>query len=148
VDVAVGGHVGAGESLDETLREAREEIGLVLTLEEVTALGRRFVRALPSDNEVQDVFAVRVDLPLQAFTPHPLEIDALLQVPIASAAALLGGDRATVEAVELARGTPEEQTIILTADAFVPEASPYYGVALEALHRVVTGEPVERFLLR
>jgi 8-oxo-dGTP pyrophosphatase MutT (NUDIX family) len=148
VDIAVGGHVGAGESLADAMREAREEIGLELALDDVTILGRRFVRSLPSDNEVQEVFAVRADLPLAAYTPHPLEVDALLQLPISDAIELLEGRVDSVEAVELQRGAAEEQTILLTADAFVPEAASYHAIALEALRRVVAGEPVERFLLR
>jgi 8-oxo-dGTP pyrophosphatase MutT (NUDIX family) len=148
IDIAVGGHLAADESLADAMREAREEIGLELSLDDVTVLGRRFVRARPSDNEVQDVFAVRADLPLRAFTPHPLEIDALLQLPIAAALALLAGNVDSVEAVERERGATEEQTILLTADAFVPEAFPYYLVALEGLRSVILSEPVERFLLR
>ncbi len=148
VDIAVGGHLSAGERLDDAMREAREEIGLELAIDDVTLLGRRFVRALPNDNEVQNVFAVRADLPLSAFTPHPLEVDALLSLPIADAIALLAGEVGSVEAVELVRDATDEQVIILTADAFVPDVSPYYEVALEALGRVVAGESVERFTLR
>jgi 8-oxo-dGTP pyrophosphatase MutT (NUDIX family) len=148
VDTAVSGHLGAGESLAEAMREAREEIGLELSLDDVTVLGRRFVRAHPSDNEVQDVLAARADLPLEAFAPHPLEVDALLTTPIAAALALLGGEVGSVEAIERERGAVGEQTILLTADAFVPGVAAYYLVALEGLRRVVVAEPVERFLLR
>lgn len=148
IDVAVGGHIGAGEDVATAMREAREEIGLELVFDEVTPLGRRFVQAPPSDNEIQNVYAVRADLPLQAFTPHPLEVDALLRLPIEDAIALLAGDRDATEAVELERGATQAQTIILTPDAFIPDASPYYGLALEGLRRVVIGEPVERFFLR
>lgn len=148
VDSAVSGHLGAGESLADAMREAREEIGLELSLDDVTALGRRFVRAAPSDNEVQDVFAVRADLPLGAYSPHPLEVDALLLLPISDAIALLGGETGSVEAVELERGAAEEQAVLLTVDAFVPGTTAYYLLALEGLRRVVLGDPLERFLLR
>lgn len=148
IDVAVGGHIRAGEDAAAAMREAREEIGLELALDDVTPLGRRVAQAAPGDNEVQDVYAVRADLPLQAFTPHPLEVDALLQLPIEDAVALLGGAIAAAQGVELERGARLAQTVILTPDAFVPDASSYYGVALEGLRRVVMGEPVERFLLR
>ncbi|MFN8222492.1 MAG: NUDIX domain-containing protein [Gaiellales bacterium] len=148
VDVAVGGHVGAGESTAETMREAREEIGLELTIDDVTFVGRRFVRSLPSDNEVQDIYAVRADLALAAFAPHPLEVDAMLRLPLADARRLVTGEASVVEALELPRGTTEPGTILLTADAFVPETGPYYALALDALERVVLGEAFEPFLLR
>jgi isopentenyldiphosphate isomerase len=147
VDVAVGGHVTAGEDAAAALREAEEEIGLTLTLDDVTPLGRRFVSSAPADNEVQDVFAVRADLPLAAFTPHPLEVDALLHVPIDETIELFRSGR-VVTAVERERGATEEQTVLLTPDAFVPDVASYYVLALGALRAVVLGEPVERFLIR
>jgi len=148
VDVAVGGHVGAGETPAEAMREAREEIGLELTIDDVTFIGRRFVSALPHDNEVQDVYAVGVDLPLEAFVPHPLEVDAILRMPLVDARRLVTGEASAVEAVELARGATAPATILLTRDALVPEAGPYYALALEALAHVVRGDSVEPFLLR
>ena len=73
------------------MREAREEIGLELTIDDVTFIGRRFVRSRPSDNEVQDVYAVRADIPLEAFVPHPLEVDAMLRVSLDDASSARGG---------------------------------------------------------
>jgi 8-oxo-dGTP pyrophosphatase MutT (NUDIX family) len=147
IDVAVGGHLGAGEDLATAMREAREEIGLSLSLDDVTPLGRRFVQSGPNDNEVQDVFAVRADLPLSAFTPHPLEVEALLQLSIDDARDMFRDGRA-VAAVELERDASREQTVLLTPDAFVPDDSTYYEAALDGLRDVVLGRPVERFLLR
>src|SRR5207237_2201274 len=66
LDVAVGGHVRAGDTLEQTVREAEEEIGLAVTLAALVPLGRRFRRSSPSDrkrgvvdNELQEVYAVR-----------------------------------------------------------------------------------------
>ena len=148
VDVAVGGHVGAGETSAEAMREAREEIGLELTIDDVTFIGRRFVRSLPSDNEVQDVYAVRADVPLEALVPHPLEVDAMLRASLADTRRLVTGEVSAIEAVELVRGESTASTVLLTYDAFVPETAPYYALAVDALERVVLGEPFEPFLLR
>ena len=41
LDVAVGGHLRAGETLDESLREAEEELGLPVTPADAVRLGRR-----------------------------------------------------------------------------------------------------------
>lgn len=148
VDVAVGGHVGAGETSAEAMREAREEIGLELTIDDVTFIGRRFVSALPHDNEVQDVYAVRADVPLEAFVPHPLEVDAMLRIPLADAQRLVTDPTSAVEAVELARGAATPGTVLLTQDALVPEVGRYYELALARLEHVVLGEAFEPFLLR
>lgn len=146
--MAVGGHLAAGESASEAMREAREEIGLELTIDDVTFIGRRFVRAEPCDNEVQDVYAVRADLPLEAFVPHALEVDAMLRAPLADVRRLVVGEVSAVEAVELTRGATAPGTVLLTLDALVPETGPYYSLALDALAYVVVGDPFEPFLLR
>jgi 8-oxo-dGTP pyrophosphatase MutT (NUDIX family) len=68
VDVSVAGHVRAGETVFDALREVEEEIGLVVRPTELMRLGlRRCVDARqPShvDREVHAVFA--------GFTPRPL----------------------------------------------------------------------------
>ena len=148
VDVAVGGHIGAGETSADAMREAREEIGLELSIDDVTFIGRRFVRSQPSDNEVQDVYAVRADIPLEAFVPHPLEVDAMLRASLEDVRRLVSGEATAVEAIELERGAAAPGTVLLTQDALVPETAPYYTLALDALERVLLGEPFEPFLLR
>lgn len=148
VDVTVGGHVGAGETSADAMREAREEIGLELTIDDVTFIGRRFVRSRPSDNEVQDVYAVRADIPLEAFVPHPLEVDAMLRASLGDVRRLVAGEVSVVEAIELAQGESTARSVLLTYDVFVPETAPYYTTALAALERVVLGQPFEPFLLR
>ncbi|MGL6280372.1 MAG: NUDIX domain-containing protein, partial [Gaiella sp.] len=80
LDVAVGGHVRAGESLRETVREAEEEIGLRVELADLARLGRRFARS-GTDNEVQDVFGLVVGLSLTELRLHPDEVDAVVRLP-------------------------------------------------------------------
>ena len=131
------------------MREAREEIGLELSLDDVTILGRRFVRAQPSDNEVQDVFAVRADLPLGAFTPHPLEVDALLRLPIADAIALLErrGRLGRGARARAGRDRGADRSCSLPTRS-CPRRRRTTRSRCSRFARVVAGEPVERFLLR
>ena len=77
----MGGHLRAGESLAETVREAEEEIGLVLTLADLTRLGRRFASSVRgADNEVQEVFGLRSDLPLDRYRLHPDEVEGVVSI--------------------------------------------------------------------
>ena len=72
LDVAVGGHLRAGESFAETVREAEEEIGLDVGYDELVRIGRRFMgKPGDGDREVQEIFAVRCDLPLEAYVAAP-----------------------------------------------------------------------------
>lgn len=149
LDVAVGGHVRAGETLVETLRECEEEIGLPVSVEALVPLGRRSVAAHGAgvdDREHQDVYAVVVDLALTSFVLHPEEVDALVRLPLAVARALLvDGD--VVDAVERRRDDARERSTRLRGDDVVPGAGSYYATALTALERLAAGDRVEPFRL-
>lgn len=78
LDVTVGGHYGAGETVVEALRETEEEIGVRVELSQLIPLGIRIaVGERPEegifDHELQDVFLYRDDRPLPAYRPNPAE---------------------------------------------------------------------------
>ena len=82
----MGGHYRAGERLAETLREVEEEIRHYPRLGELRPLGVRVCanEAQPGivDREVQDVFLLRDDRPLETFRPNPAELAALVRFPL------------------------------------------------------------------
>ncbi len=150
LDVAVGGHVGAGETLAEAVREAEEEIGLAVALADLTRLGRRFARGVArKDNEVQEIFAVRSDLALAAYRLHPHEVAAVVSVPLEDAVALFDGGRAEVTGVELSRGSSAATAASVTVAGFAAgEVGGYAARALRGLHEVVSGGTPAPFELR
>lgn len=150
LDVAVGGHVRAGESPEETVREAEEEIGLQAEVESLVPLGRRFAHAADgSDNEVQDAFAPRSDRPLDGYRLHPDEVDAVVQVSLDDALALFEGRRAAVEGRELAReGGAARVVTISVADFAAGGRDGYPALALRGLADVLAGRVPTPFELR
>jgi isopentenyldiphosphate isomerase len=150
LDVAVGGHFRAGETLDETVREAEEEIGLRLGASDLTRLGRRFARGgVRPDNEVQEVFALRSDLPLGAYALHPQEVEAVVSVALEDALALFDGGEAAVSGIELRRGAHAPVQVAVTVDGFAAgEVGGYPARALRGLLEVVSGRSPEPFELR
>jgi isopentenyldiphosphate isomerase len=150
LDVAVGGHFRAGESLADTLREAEEEIGLALAPGELVRIGRRFTRALGGrDCEVQEVYAARSDLPLYAYRPHEEEVAGLATVSIAGAEQVFSGAVEAVEIAELPRGAAEPVRSPLIVSGFAGLDRDRYAVAaLARLGLVIRGKPVTPFELR
>jgi 8-oxo-dGTP pyrophosphatase MutT (NUDIX family) len=150
LDVAVGGHVRAGETLAEAVREAEEEIGLAVGVEDLVRLGRRFAsRPGGRDNEVQEVFAVRSDVPLESYRLHPEEVDSVARVPLADALALFDGDVTEISGVELPRGTGIAHECSVTVAGFAAgEVGGYASHALRALRDVLAGVPPAPFELR
>jgi isopentenyldiphosphate isomerase len=85
VDVTVGGHLQAGESVFDAAREAEEEIGLEVRPERLAHLGtwrseRRYPEAL--DREFQEVFALVCDWPLERYALDCREVYLLYEVPL------------------------------------------------------------------
>src|SRR5919112_4139602 len=100
LDATVGGHYRAGETLAETVREVEEEIGIFPDLRTLRPLGVRVCanEAQPGivDREIQDVFLLRDDRPLEAFRPNPAELAALVRFPLETLVSLLAGDSSVI----------------------------------------------------
>ena len=150
LDVAVGGHIRAGESLAETVREAEEELGLALTLDDLTPIGRRFTDWSGDgviDREAQEVFALRCDQPLAAYRLHPEEVAAVIAIDIDAAESLFTGHVDAIPAWEHARGAAEGHPITIRRADIAGYGARYPLAALAALRAVLRGETPEPFEL-
>lgn len=91
LDVAVGGHFSAGETLPGALRETEEELGFRVGVGELTYLETaRVRRTYPEmqDYELQESYLLRRDAPLTSYALDPDEVEVLYEVPLAGAIAL------------------------------------------------------------
>jgi isopentenyldiphosphate isomerase len=143
-DATVGGHYRAGESLAETLREVEEEIGIIPDLGELRPLGVRVCvnEAQPGivDREVQDVFLLRDDRPLETFRPNPAELAALVRFPLATLVPFLAGESCEIEGESMAPTSMQAELITARMDDFIPTVDSYFlRIAIAAQH-VLRGE--------
>lgn len=151
LDVAVGGHYRAGESLDETLRETEEEIGLVATAGDLVPLGRRFINDVGAgyiDRELDDVFALRCDQPLASYMLHPEEVDALVAINVMDVHNLFHERVASVAARQLWRGSARECTLAVGLNAFAGDRPGYRIAAADGLLSLSRGVRPAPFVLR
>jgi isopentenyldiphosphate isomerase len=137
LDATVGGHYRAGETLEQTLRETEEEIGISVSLTDLRPLGIRVCanEAEPGvvDRELQDVFLLCSDRPLTDYRPDPAELAALVRMPIDGVLSLFAGDVNAVEAQALAPGSPILDSATIGLDDFIPNIDRYfYRVAIAA----------------
>ena len=144
LDVAVTGHLRAGEALLDGLREAREEIGLEIGPSDVVRLGLRRIaeeRQGILDRELQTIFATATSLPLAFFQPDPDEVTSLVILEKEAAGALFRGERAEAQGLERrARGSAPAEITVRAAD-FVSDADGYYAVAERSLGAWLLGRP-------
>lgn len=94
VDVSVAGHYRFGETLLDVVREAEEEIGLVVRPGELEYLmtvrsEREYTGA--TDREFQEVYVCRDDRPLPEFVTDCAEVAVLYDVPLDRLIALVRG---------------------------------------------------------
>lgn len=143
VDVAVGGHLAAGEGLAEAVREVAEEIGRATRLEDLIPLGRRVAVAESGrivDREVQDVFLWRTELSLEAFRPRAGEVAALLAAPLDELLRLQAG-RTESAAVRVLSPAGEIAEGRVRADDFVPTVDRYFLRGAVAVDLALRGYP-------
>ncbi|QEC50496.1 NUDIX domain-containing protein [Baekduia soli] len=135
LDASAAGHLTAGESVADGLREVEEELGVTYRMDELHALGMHRVDEV-ANRELQHVFAVRDDRPLTAWTDFDrVELDGLVLVAHAAFAALVNGSPAPARSWD---GTHAGDVTVGPGD-LVP--TPYLSALVPDLERVAATGP-------
>lgn len=144
LDVSVGGHYRAGESLADVIREMPEEVGQGAALGDLLPIGRRIyvcdAESGTRDREIQDVFIWRTSLEYGAFRPNPEEVAALELVSVADFLALTTGSAASVPSQRQlpdGRIAPSE---VRDSD-LIPSNDGYFRRAAVAIDLTIKGYP-------
>lgn len=128
-DTTVGGHVRAGETLQETLREVEEEIGISAEGLILRPLGMRIAigegESGIRDRELQEVFLLRDDRPLTAYRPNPHELAALARFSLCDLLPFFAGETACVRGVSLAAEAANVLPITVHQQEFIPKIDRY-----------------------
>lgn len=144
LDASAAGHLLAGEAIQDGLREAEEELGTVYVFDDLESLGVHRVadpeRSGIVNRELQHVFAVRDDRPLEEWTAFDrVEVDGLVLVghddftTLAAAAVEEHASRA-VRVDAQAWDGDRVQAIGVEASELVP--APYLSLIASDLRRI------------
>ena len=143
-DATVGGHYRAGETLAETVREIEEEIGIIPDLKELQPLGVRVCanEAQPGivDREIQDVFLLHDDRPLEDFRPNPAELAALIRFPSGNASAIPRRRESEIGGESLMPAATRAESITARIEDFIPTIDRYFLRVAIAARQVLRGE--------
>lgn len=133
LDATVGGHVGAGETVERAFREVGEELGVGIDPVRFEYLFRRkrsSENLIPGvlDREFQDVYLVRDDRPLTAYAPNQAELESLVKVSVDSAGPLFRGHVESAEGLVLLAVTGNVQPHTLTTEQLLVRGTDLYFI--------------------
>ena len=101
IDISAAGHLEAGESVADGVREIREELGLDINFADLIPLGRRVGIAKDGDfidRQICHVFFLRCDQPLCDYRYPGGEVAGLLKLDIQAGLRLLSGEADMIQA--------------------------------------------------
>lgn len=142
LDSSIGGHYRAGEDVTAVVREAYEELGIEIAVSELISLGVRAVESREpgiADRELQDIYLLRRDLPLAAYTPDPVEIDGLTLLDAWTAVRLHRGEIYSPAGDFLPRGGTSFLRRFGPHDV-IPDRGSYIAAVARAVDDVLAGQ--------
>lgn len=129
-DITAAGHLTAGETVRDGVREIYEEIGLNLTLDQLTSLGV-FEDVIETATFLDREFAhtYLYTYAGETFTLDETEVADVVTVNLAAFQALLAGTQVETESISAISG----KTRTLTKQDLVPHRASYWEQVLTAL---------------
>ncbi|MCK9859092.1 NUDIX domain-containing protein [Paenibacillus sp. ATY16] len=142
-DITAAGHLSAGETMQDAVREIEEELGVAARFEDLIPLGvaRKEMfgeaKGVPFiDREVSDVFALVCSLPLDDLKLQAEEVAAVFEADVELLIRLFEGELPELicEGVaSSADGGLSKATRAVRAAEFVPREPSYYASIMRAL---------------
>lgn len=146
-DITAAGHLAAGETTRDAVRELEEELGVRASFEELIPLGearmekRGEAGGVPFiDREVSEVYGLACDVPLSRLRLQPEEVAAVFEADSAELLRLFEGGVSSISAhgVELYEAengglSLRSVTASVSAKRFVPRDASYYADVIRAL---------------
>jgi isopentenyldiphosphate isomerase len=143
LDISCAGHLLAGESAEDGVRELAEELGLQVAFSSLIPCGIYAEEdALPDgrmDREFCHVFLYRCDQPILDYRIQQEEVSGLYFVGLKEFQALIQGAATTIPAVGAylsANGKLEEMSWDIASTDLVPHDANYYTLLFNAIKQI------------
>ena len=147
LDVTVGGHYRAGETIQDGLREIREELGIEVAFSQLVSLGIRYSAATDGqhvDLQFDDVFFLVHEAELTDYNFDRTEVAGLVLLDIDRALDMFAGQSSSMTARAVMLSADKRDLapgdITITPDDFVPNLDRYTYRILILAKRFLNGE--------
>jgi len=141
LDLSVTGHLEAGESPEDGIREAEEELGVDFDAAALIPVGTRLLaddNGEGSNRELVHVFFLLDDRPIEAYSPPADEVAGLVEIDIDAFLAALAAPHQTVDVAAVQAGSMSKTTF--SRGDLVEGASGYWTVLGVMAGRCADGE--------
>jgi len=145
LDITAAGHLLAGETVADGIREVNEELGLSTAFSELIPLGIKFdVAAIGAvvNREFCHAFLLRNDGPLSQYRLEPNEVTGIVQVRIEDGLRLFSGEIGRVRATGYevgADGVKRPIDLSVGLEDIIPRVDPYYKKIFIMAERLLAG---------
>jgi len=141
LDLSATGHLEAGESALDGIRELQEELGVEVELSALVPLGTRLLADNGGEGhnrELVHLYLLADDRPLDAYHPAADEVSGLVEIQATDLLGLVGGQQASAEVAEW---SPEagHQTHTIDRRALVDDTNGYWIVVAVMAERFLRG---------
>ena len=144
LDATAAGHLAAGETPEDAFREIEEELGIVPDVDNLRHVGTRVIAGEEPphrlDRELQEVYLLRDDRPMDAYRPDPVEVDALVRVSLGAWLAFLFGDAKAVSGWVMRASDRATRPLEVIHNQLVPAPDCYFQRVAVACQRVLDDE--------
>jgi len=142
LDLSVTGHLTAGEQILDGVREAKEELGIVVDPISLVPLGVRLLA--DDDGEGQNrervhSFLFADDRTMDQYAPSTLEVSGLVEISVAALLQLLDHSGLAVPAISWTPGGAIEP-VSIDANDLVPSIDGYWSVMAIMADRFIRGK--------
>ena len=140
LDISAAGHLEAGETVEDGVRELQEELGLTVEFDELIPLGRRVSTKMYKgliDCQISNVFLFVCNKPLEDYVYQTEEVSGLVQVSIDDGIRLFSGE---AESVVVNAVGFEENEIEITLNDFIITIDNYAYKIMVLAQRYFAGE--------
>lgn len=143
LDITAAGHLGAGETVEQGVREIDEELGLKVQFSDLIPLGIRINVIKPSptttDREFNYVFFLVNNQPLEAYQPNA-EVSGLARFKVDDGLKLCSGQATSLQGDYWELASHTVRTLEFTWDDFIPDKDRYLYKILVLAKRCLNGE--------
>lgn len=147
-DVSAAGHLDAGETLLDGVREVQEELGIRVDSDALHHVGERVEVADQANGqrnrEYQSVYLLQLDEEATPLTPDPKEVWGAFWMRLSDGFDLFSGrkEHVSVTGIEYQEsdGGYRPATRTVSTEDFIPRVQRYYLAALICVERVLDGK--------